>query len=394
MVEQSGVQIRDSHLYDSVKLCTTEGDVLKAIGKHIMVKQGVEGGDAQPLSSEEKTLLQNLEIVMKAARKLNDNTPTKFECFNQFERTNRYEYEGDKYKGVRTTSKSGTAWTSYFKDALAFDSIKFGGSSMSVANAMTSVGNGPSKTLSDTAHVELLNHFSKEHAKHGVPAITVKDSDIQQLKTKQADELKAIGGSTRGPTSLSRPSSTSIPSKIPGAPMTPEDLTTDLRSRSDSLDGASFRPAPPPPPIDFNQQQWIHVDSEAGRQTFNVTIEYPYQEAPSSSRGEEGKAVVVEASQDQLKQFSDAIAGKTIKDGVVEVIGAGDLSGFYRLDSYGRVIAKGNSEDDLSQMTSKIINAGDVSQVLCAKSDQDCSGKTFKDVIEKIQALMVKPHCT
>ena len=128
LVEQSGVSIK----FDGY---STEGDVLKAIGKHIMVKQGVEGGgDAQPLSSEEKTLLQNLEIVMKAARKIMKEDPSvTFDCFNEFNRHSRYSYkdEGGNPK-IESTSRSdgkdATSWTSYFKDALAFDSIKFGGS--------------------------------------------------------------------------------------------------------------------------------------------------------------------------------------------------------------------------------------------------------------------------
>ena len=221
LVEQSGVSID----YDR---CSTEGDVLKAIGKHIEEKQVKEGGGApQQLTTQEKTLLQNLEIVMKAARKLMSiDSRVKFECFGQFKRETRYEYDGNEYKGERTTSKSGTAWTSYFKDALAFDSIKFGGSK-NVANAMTSVGNDPSQTLSNEDHATLLSDFSaRASTRHRVSIGPVKSSEIAELKNKQADKLKEIDRATSHPASSERASSrpSSTPTSI-AAPVAPEDNT-------------------------------------------------------------------------------------------------------------------------------------------------------------------------
>ena len=383
LVEQSGVSIKlDGY--------STEGDVLKAIGNHIENQQGASTGgkDAKKLSTEEKTLLQNLEIVMKAARKLNDDEKQPnitFDCFNEFNRETRYKYEGDKYQTERVSTKSTTAWSSYFKDALAFDSITFGDSRMNVANAMTSVGVTQGQTLGNQDHEDLLNHFSeKAQAKRGGNQKTVTVSEITDLKTGLAATLNATGEPT------SRTSS-----KTPGAPLIPDDLHPVINTGVKSPEVHTPSVGSPLSQLIFEQKQeqlidrGIHIakDTSSGSDRYNVQINYPSQDEVGRSSSEEeadelsfggSRAIQISVTEDEAKNFSDAIAGKTIKDGVIEVENAGKLNGLYRLDGHGRVIAKGSNADELNKNTSEIVGKGDVSQVFYAGSDAKCSAIHFK----------------
>ncbi|MEK9728013.1 MAG: hypothetical protein VW397_07920, partial [Candidatus Margulisiibacteriota bacterium] len=104
-------------------------EILTKVGKYIHDKQETK---KEKLSEKDIELLQNLCIVLKVARRINDNNneykTIKFNCFSDFERHNRYEYsqnlniEENKHRN----GKDATSWTSFFKDALAFNAKEQG----------------------------------------------------------------------------------------------------------------------------------------------------------------------------------------------------------------------------------------------------------------------------
>ena len=101
-------------------------DVIEAIGKHVHNNQKI-----RKLSANNKSLVRELYVLLKIARKIHLNsTPQAVSIFNSFDRANRYHYnENDKSlsDGRNPINKNGrskteTAWTSYFKDVLAYES--------------------------------------------------------------------------------------------------------------------------------------------------------------------------------------------------------------------------------------------------------------------------------
>ena len=121
--------------------------------------------------------------------------------------------------------------------------------------------------------------------------------------------------------------------------------------------------------------------------SYNVTINCPYKGEATSSGAAEGVvlSVISGVSEEYLNKFSQAIVGRTIKQGVVEVKNLGDLSGFYALDARGKVIAKGFSVDELKENLKPIIGTGNVSEVFHAQRDEDCSRMEFDEAIEKAE---------
>ena len=78
------------------------------------------------LSANNLNLVRALYVLLKIARKTHLNSaPHAVSMFNSFDRTNRYHYNENKtLSGGRNPerSKTETAWTSYFKDVLAYES--------------------------------------------------------------------------------------------------------------------------------------------------------------------------------------------------------------------------------------------------------------------------------
>ena len=104
------------------------GTILEDVGQYIFDKQA---NPPKALSDVEVTMLQNLSIVLKVARKINKNTPGTFNCFTEFNRHSRYSYkdDGGNPQVDATAGRDGqdaTSWTSFFKDALAFDAKQKG----------------------------------------------------------------------------------------------------------------------------------------------------------------------------------------------------------------------------------------------------------------------------
>ena len=94
-------------------------------GKHVHNNQKI-----RKLSANNKSLVRELYVLLKVARKIHLNsTPQAVSIFNSFDRANRYNYGNDKSlsDGRNPINKNGqskteTAWTSYFKDVLAYES--------------------------------------------------------------------------------------------------------------------------------------------------------------------------------------------------------------------------------------------------------------------------------
>ena len=153
IVELSGTNI-------NITGTTNEQEVLNAIGDHIMKKQGAKaGGSPASLTDNERTLLQNLTILLKVARKVKSSS----DCFTTVKRDSRYTY--DKHRtpinqNRAHKNKSETAWTSWAEDALAFEEVRTDKSSSSKGDPFKQVG----KVLTDDKHVEMLKKFSLKAA--------------------------------------------------------------------------------------------------------------------------------------------------------------------------------------------------------------------------------------
>ena len=101
-----------------LKKPTTLDDLMITIGQEIHKQQNKPSNNQLPPNL--RTLTQNTYAVIKAYRSLNKQGA----LFERFERTQRGSYTNHAYNNEnRTTSNSKTAttWSSYLKDALAFD---------------------------------------------------------------------------------------------------------------------------------------------------------------------------------------------------------------------------------------------------------------------------------
>jgi hypothetical protein len=94
-------------------------NLITAIGKYIYDEQG-----KGKLSDKQLKLIAQIYLLLKQNR----NSNPKESVFTQFERNNRYAYDGTKILENRRDAIKGskhrteTAWTSYLKDVLAFES--------------------------------------------------------------------------------------------------------------------------------------------------------------------------------------------------------------------------------------------------------------------------------
>ena len=156
-----------------------EKSVLKAIGDHIMNKQGAQGnGPTEPLTDNERTLLQNLTILLKVARKVDSSS----DCFKNVERNNRYTYDEHKTpidQNRSPANKPQTAWTSWAEDALAFEEVRTDLSGLSKGgDPFKQVGT----SLSEVDHVSMLKKFSLAAAQKIDPSATFTIGDEATLK--------------------------------------------------------------------------------------------------------------------------------------------------------------------------------------------------------------------
>ena len=184
---------------------TDEQGVLNAIGDHIMKKQGAKaGGSPAPLTPNERTLLQNLTILLKVAR--NVNNVKNLACFTNVERNNRYTYNEHKTPINQNRSPANrpqTAWTSWAEDALAFEEVRTDKSSSSKGDPFKQVG----KVLTDDKHVEMLKKFSLKAAqKIDSSAATGTIGDETALKQNLKAQKRAERGSSTASPGVAPPS--------------------------------------------------------------------------------------------------------------------------------------------------------------------------------------------
>ena len=120
--------------------------ILEEVGKLMQVKQS----KGEALEPKQITMLQDMYIVIKLARKLNDKTDNDigFNLFSDFERGNRFSYSDDGGQiniasNNRTGGKDSTSWTSFIKDTLAYNvtlsNIDGGTQKKSIADIFNSV---------------------------------------------------------------------------------------------------------------------------------------------------------------------------------------------------------------------------------------------------------------
>lgn len=116
----------------------TPDDLIEAIGTDVFKKQAQNN-----LTEVDLNVVSELYLLLKVAHKIHssDSDSITYSMFNNFKRTNRYNYGVDKtLTGGRSPKKTDgrlkteTAWTSYFKDVLAYESTRDGGKKFNKSN--------------------------------------------------------------------------------------------------------------------------------------------------------------------------------------------------------------------------------------------------------------------
>ena len=117
--------------------------MIEAIGADVFNKQAQNKLECNYLN-----FVRELYLLLKVARRIHsDNTNTiRFNMFDNFERTNRYHYNDNKTlsdkrnpKKADHSTKTETAWTSYFKDVLAYESITDGSQTFNENNMFNTI---------------------------------------------------------------------------------------------------------------------------------------------------------------------------------------------------------------------------------------------------------------
>ena len=118
-------------------------DLIEAIGTYVFNKQA-----QSELKDADLNLVKELYLLLKVARKIHvdGDNPIRFNMFDNFERPKRYHYNDNKtLSGERNKTisesplKDATAWTSYFKDVLAYESTRDGGKAFDKNNMFNSI---------------------------------------------------------------------------------------------------------------------------------------------------------------------------------------------------------------------------------------------------------------
>lgn len=132
--------------------------ILEEVGKLMNAKQSKR----EVLEPKQITMLQDMYIIIKLARKLNDKTDNciRFKLFNDFERGNRFSYSNDGCQinidsNNRTGGKDSTSWTSFIKDTLAYN-VTLSTQKKSIADIFKSVG----QPVTEKSAKELLQRLN------------------------------------------------------------------------------------------------------------------------------------------------------------------------------------------------------------------------------------------
>ena len=164
----------------------TPDDLIEAIGTDVFNKQAQNN-----LKEVDLNIVRELYLLLKVARKIhsdNDKTIT-YSMFGNFERTNRYNYGNDKtLTGGRSPKKTDgrlkteTAWTSYFKDVLAYESTRDGGKKFNKSNMFKNIeiknvesvsgmpegrGNPSPRNVGDRSNADSLDEASDDSRRGG-----------------------------------------------------------------------------------------------------------------------------------------------------------------------------------------------------------------------------------
>ena len=181
------------------KLSNTDaGKILEEVGKGIQQQQS----RGEVLKDKQITMLQDMYIVIKLARKLNDASGVRFNLFNDFERGNRFSYSADGSQiNIASNNRQGgndsTSWTSFIKDTLAYNvtlNNKVDGSQeKSIADIFKSVG----QPVTEQATKDLLQGLNSGSK----PVTKVSSSSSLQPKLPTRENPHGVGPGGLGPSS-------------------------------------------------------------------------------------------------------------------------------------------------------------------------------------------------